>query len=64
MMGTSSLQCYKAWLIAHGFQQEHGRDFDETFAPATRMTTIQTLLAVALLVVHLSVRCEECLSQW
>jgi hypothetical protein len=42
-----SLECYKARLVAHGFQQEQGHDYDETFAPITHMTTIHTLLVVA-----------------
>jgi hypothetical protein len=43
-----SLKHYKARLVAHGFQQEQGRDYDRTFAPVAHMTTMRTLLAVAL----------------
>jgi len=42
-----SLERYKAHLVARGFQQEHGRDYDETFAPIAHMTTARTLLVVA-----------------
>jgi hypothetical protein len=42
-----SLERYKARLIARSFQQEHGRDYDETFTPVAHMTTIHTLLIVA-----------------
>jgi hypothetical protein len=41
-----SLERYKACLVARGFQQEHDRDYDETFAPIAHMTTIRTLLTV------------------
>jgi hypothetical protein len=42
-----SLERYKTRLVARGFQQEHDRDYDETFALIAHMTTIRTLLAVA-----------------
>ena len=41
-----SLERYKAHLVPRGFQQEQGRDYDETFAPVAHMTTVRTLLSV------------------
>jgi hypothetical protein len=40
-----SLERYKAHLVARGFQQEQGRDYDETFAPVAHMTNMCTLIA-------------------
>lgn len=38
---------HKARLVAQGFSQQPGLDFEETFAPVSRMTSLRILLTIA-----------------
>ena len=42
-----SVEKYKARFVARGFTQKEGIDYDETFAPVARYTTIKTIISLA-----------------
>ena len=37
---------YKACLVARSFTQEYGIDYEETFAPVARLSSVRTLIAI------------------
>ena len=42
-----SLDCFKARLVAQGYTQTHGIDYEEVFAPVAKYSTIRSLLTLA-----------------
>jgi hypothetical protein len=46
-VADGSIEKYKARFVAHGFSQKEGIDYEETFAPVARYTSIRTIIALA-----------------
>ena len=42
-----NIKKYKARFVARGFSQKEGIDYEETFAPLARYTSIRIILALA-----------------
>jgi hypothetical protein len=47
LCSDGTLDRYKACLVALENMQEYGVDYEETFAPMAKMTTVHTILSIA-----------------
>jgi hypothetical protein len=47
LRSDGSLDRYKARLVALGNRQEYGINYEETFAPVAKMTTVLLIIAIA-----------------
>jgi hypothetical protein len=45
---NSTVDCYKACLVAKGFKQRYGIDYVETFSPVVNSATIRVVLSLAI----------------
>ena len=41
-----SIKRFKARSVSKGYSQQYGMDYEETFAPVTKMTPVRTLIVV------------------
>ena len=46
-----SIEKYKTRFVAHGFSHKEGIDYEETFAPIARYTSIRSVLALDAVVI-------------
>jgi hypothetical protein len=46
-VADGSIEKYKAWFVARGFSQKEGVDYEETFAPVARYTSIRFIMSLA-----------------
>ena len=44
---NGTVDCYKASLVAKGFTQEYGIDYEKTFAPVAQLSSVRTLIVIS-----------------
>jgi hypothetical protein len=44
---AGNIACYKAWLVAQGFSQIGGINYDDTYTPVAKMASSQAIISMA-----------------
>lgn len=47
LTSTGTVERYKAWLVANGYNQVHGVDYDQLFSPVANLASVRFLIAMA-----------------
>jgi histone deacetylase 1/2 len=55
---------YKACLVAKGFKERYGIDYEDTCSPVVKIATIRTVLAISVSHGWSLARCQERVSPW
>jgi hypothetical protein len=46
-VADDSIEKYKARFVARGFSEKEGEDYDETFVPVAKYTSIKSIISIA-----------------
>ena len=44
---NGNINCHKAWLVAQGYSQQPGFDYEELYSPVVRYDSLQLLIALS-----------------
>ena len=64
---NGAVERHKARLVAQGYSQQYGQDYDETFSPVVRFESLRTVIAFAVHAAWFRIApngCDNSISEW